>query len=770
MRSWILSFSLGVLAGGFIPVLPPFRVTLLLWLPLLLSGWWRWLSLASAFCLGLWWLLCQAIIHHEHLLPAHLEQVDMWITGTVSGLPQAAGGSARFMFRANSLCIGDDRSSCSNVTPNTPRRFLLNDYGDNPYRSGEHLALQVRLKRPHGFANPGGFDYERWLFQAGISATGYVRETERLEQLPLSVFARFNGMRQHQQAWLDSLPLTSGGFIKALIIGDRFGITDRQWQLLTATGTNHLIVISGLHIGLVTWLAYRLLEWLLRRCPRCSLVCPASKSAVLGAIAVSLCYSALAGFSLPVQRALVMVCCLMSGLLLVRQTWPLNNLCLALLAVLLLDPLAPQSAGFWLSFTAVALLLTLPKPAGEMTTYGQSRLLLRTQYVLFLGLAPLMLILFRQVSLLAPLVNLVAIPFIGLLVVPLCLLALVTAWFAPVLAEYLIVLPDALLAAFESTLFALTSSVPAWRVAFPALPAWLLALLAGVIAIHLMRPRPGTWLALALAATLAHGYRGQRPAPGSFQLDILDVGQGLAVTIATRHHLLLFDTGPAYSPRFNAGEGIIVPFLAAVNLGVPDLVIISHGDNDHAGGLSALRQSWPGVTYMAGENRAWAQGQSQSCRAGQAWQWDGVHFRILSPDETGREGNDASCVLQVSAGNFTALLPGDIEAKTELALVRRYRESLAASILLAPHHGSKTSSTPVFIRFTDPQHVIFSSGYLNRFNHPDPAVVARYHRHGSTLHHSALSGHLRVLVNPESGPGDVLSYRETRPIFWSGRP
>ncbi len=436
-------------------------------------------------------------------------------------------------------------------------------------------------------------------------------------------------------------------------------------------------------------------------------------------------------------------------------------------AVLLLDPLAPQSAGFWLSFTAVGLLLTLPKPAA---TYGQSRLLLRTQYVLFLGLAPLMLILFRQVSLLAPLVNLVAIPFIGLLVVPLCLLALVTAWFAPVLAEYLIVLPDALLAAFESTLFALTSSVPAWRVAFPALPAWLLALLAGVIAIHLMRPRPGTWLALALAATLAHGYRGQRPAPGSFQLDILDVGQGLAVTIATRHHLLLYDTGPAYSPRFNAGEGIIVPFLAAVNLGVPDLVIISHGDNDHAGGLSALRQSWPGVTYMAGENRALAQGQSQSCRAGQAWQWDGVHFRILSPDETGREGNDASCVLQVSAGNFTALLPGDIEAKTELALVRRYRESLAASILLAPHHGSKTSSTPVFIRFTDPQHVIFSSGYLNRFNHPDPAVVARYHRHGSTLHHSALSGHLRVLVNPESGPGDVLSYRETRPRFWSGRP
>ena len=211
-----------------------------------------------------------------------------------------------------------------------------------------------------------------------------------------------------------------------------------------------------------------------------------------------------------------MVCCLMSGLLLVRQTRPLNNLCLALLAVLLLDPLAPQSAGFWLSFTAVALLLTLPNPAGEVTRYGQSLVLLRTQYALFLGLAPVMLILFRQVNLLAPLVNLVAIPFIGLLVVPLCLLA------------------------------------------------------------------------LALVATLAHGYRGQRLAPGSFQLDILDVGQGLAVTIATRHHLLLYDTGPAYSPRFNAGEGIIVPFLAAVNLGVPDLVIISHGDSDHAGGIAAI--------------------------------------------------------------------------------------------------------------------------------------------------------------------------------------
>ncbi len=239
----------------------------------------------------------------------------------------------------------------------------------------------------------------------------------------------------------------------------------------------------------------------------------------------------------------------------------------------------------------MALLLTLPNPAGEVTRYGQSLVLLRTQYALFLGLAPVMLILFRQVSLLAPLVNLVAIPFIGLLVVPLCLLALVSAWFAPALAEYLIVLPDALLAAFESTLFALTRAVPAWRVAFPTLPAWLLALLAGVIAIHLIRPRAATWLALALVATLAHGYRGQRLAPGSFQLDILDVGQGLAVTIATRHHLLLYDTGPAYCPRFNAGEGIIVPFLAAVNLGVPDLVIISHGDSDHAGGLACISGS-----------------------------------------------------------------------------------------------------------------------------------------------------------------------------------
>lgn len=173
---------------------------------------------------------------------------------------------------------------------------------------------------------------------------------------------------------------------------------------------------------------------------------------------------------------------------------------------------------------------------------------------------------------------------------------------------------------------------------------------------------------------------------------------------------------------------------------------------------------------MAGEYPALADGQSQPCRAGQAWQWDGVHFRILSPDEAGREGNDASCVLQVSAGTFSALQPGDIEAKTELELVRRYRESLAASILLAPHHGSKTSSTPVFIRFIDPQHVIFSSGYLNRFNHPDPGVVARYRRHGSTLYHSARSGHIRVLVNPGSGPGEVLSYRETRPRFWSGTP
>lgn len=769
MRLWIVSFSLGVLVGGFIPFLPDFSVTLLFWLPLLLARWCRYLSLAAAFCLGVWWLLWQGSIHQRNILPAELEQQDLWASGTVTGLPQESASSTRLVFIAESLCTGADRQSCVMSPQQSGKKLLLNDYDSRRYLPGEHWLLQVRLKRPHGFANPGGFDYERWLFEENIAATGYVRDALRGNTVP-SWGSGFDRLRLGFRNLLRELPLESPGFIAALTIGDRFGISDRQWQLLTQTGTNHLMVISGLHIGLVAWLVYHGAAVVFRGWPALGLMLPVSRLAAGTAMLAAFCYSGLAGFSLPVQRALVMVCCLMSGHLLVRQTAPFNNLCLALLLVLLLDPLAPQSAGFWLSFTAVALLLMTLMPridGGSGTVFSRIGNLVRTQYVLFLGLAPVMLLLFGQVSLLAPLVNLIAIPYIGLIVVPLCLLALLVTLVAPGFAVTVVGIPDFLLAGYAHVLAALTQQLKVLLVQFPVLPAWLLLLVALVLSAHIFIRKFHT-LVIALAVLLVgYHWQPQRPHHGEFILDVLDVGQGLATVVTTREHLLVYDTGPAYSPRFNAGSGIVQPFLRRMNLGVPDTLIVSHSDNDHAGGLAALQEFYPVSVYLAGDRQERNDPTLQACRAGQSWRWDGVVFTMLHPEDGNGSGNNASCVLKIEAGRYSVLLPGDIELESELSLVRRYRDTLQATILVAPHHGSGTSSTPPFVRRVNPQHVVMTAGYLNRFNHPQPAVLARYQRQGSEIHHTAHSGTVRFQISAQRGIEYVEHYRKSRPRFWS---
>lgn len=770
MRIWILSFSLGVFVGSFIPVLPPALPMHLLWLPLLLCWWWRSLFMASAFCLGLWCLLVQASYHQTRLLPPDLEQVDLWASGFVSDLPQQGERSTRFVFITSSLCLSKDLAVCAYNELRVGRKLLLNDYNGQAYMPGEYWQLQVRLKRPHGFANPGGFDYERWLFQEKVTATGYVRAVESIPVSAPALTRGFDRLRVSFQSFLQDLHLASPGFLSALTIGDRYRINDRQWQLLTLTGTNHLMVISGLHIGLVAWLAYRLAIILCRCCPGLGLRVPAPRLAAMAAIIMAASYSGLAGFTLPVVRALVMVSCLMSGELLVRQTSALNNLCLALLLVLILDPLAIQSTGFWLSFSAVAILLAgVSDNTGPQSWQKRLALSCRLQYRLFLGLLPLMLFLFQQVSLLAPLVNLFAIPFIGLCVVPLCLLALMTSLLNPGLGAWLITIPDFLLVHYERGLTVLVSQLDFLLVEFPTLPAGWLLIIMLVSLLYQFRPRAMTCMVMILLMLLCFRYQPARLQRGQFSLDVLDVGQGLAMVISTRDHVLIYDTGPAYSSRFNAGGGIVLPFLRHQNFRDPDMIMLSHGDNDHAGGLAALIERYPTAPIVTGEIVPDTNGSQILCREQPHWQWDAVHFEVLVAGNESDTGNNASCVLKISTGEVAVLLPGDMEQAVELELVRRYQESLQAWVLVAPHHGSATSSTPPFVRRVNPDQVVFTTGYLNRFNHPHPDVVARYRRLGSRLHDTAHTGAIRFLFDPQNGVSPAVAYREIRPRFWSDR-
>lgn len=773
MRAWILAFSAGVLFASFIPELPAWPFTLLCWLPVLLRYWWCRLHLAAAFSLGLWCLFIQALLHQDSLLPRTLEQADLRVQTQILSLPVTGSLTTRLTVKVNHGCRTTP-AGCEPEPALAGIRVRLDDYAQTPVEPGQHWQFDVRLKRPHGAANPGSPDTERRLFAQRISATGYIRGATLLASDHGNPLLHVQHWRYRFAKALEAMALRSGAFIAALTIGDQSGLDGPRRQLLQATGTSHLMVISGLHIGLVTWLVFHASTFLYRQCMTHASRLSARQVGGFMAMAGALGYSLLAGFSLPVQRAFIMVCCLMSGILLTRQTRALNNLLLALMLVLVLDPLAVRDPGFWLSFGAVAVLLSKPDVHEQSGSWLSGAAgLLQTQVRVFLGLLPLSLLFFGQVSLLAPLVNLVAIPFIGLCVVPLCLLAMAGMMVSPAVGQWLFILPDFLLAWYVQGLALLAAHSPLALLRLPVMSNWSMGLLIGGIGAFLLtrqvqaKALAGIVILLMLAA--AWFVRPEMLPPGTAVVSVLDVGQGLAVVVQTRHHALVYDTGPAMDAERNAASFILLPYLRQARITRPDLVLISHGDNDHAGGAGVLFRTFPEAGYLAGETFSALPG-AYACRAGQYWQWDEVEFALLSPDTPGQSGNAASCVLKISTGKFSVLLPGDIEQQGELSLVRRYRHELQSTILVAPHHGSTTSSTPPFVRHVMPAHVVFATGYLNRFAHPRDAVVARYREIGSRIHVTSATGMVRFRLSAGRGVESVTRFRETHPRFWAERP
>ncbi|MDC0598572.1 DNA internalization-related competence protein ComEC/Rec2 [Gammaproteobacteria bacterium] len=783
MRSWMIAFSLGIFICGFIPQLPQGLLHYCLLMIPLLAFRVSCLRLPGALTLGMCWFLLWAQAGVKQLLPSELETKDIWIRGNIVSLPQQTERSQRFVFELSQLCPYPELEQC-NFTNNssTERRILVNLYQPQEIVPGQYWQFKVRLKRPHGFANPGGFDYEAWLLQQKISATGYIRadtnnvlllENTQLfsfEKLRLQFRKRFEGL------FNDSNYLRNAGLIKALSIGDRYSITDREWALFTASGTNHLIVISGLHVGLVTLLVYRV-SVLLLSCFTPVLLCiPAQRSGAVCAALAAFFYVGLAGFSLPAQRAFIMVAVFMLGQFLYRQTTISNSFCLALAVVLLVEPLAPQSAGFWLSFGAVAVLILLSNklnPGGEqLSWWQQGSLLLQTQGWLFIGLLPLMLLFFQQVSLLAPLINLIAIPFISLLVVPLCLLGLVTVWWLPGLSRWLFQVADYLLSLFKSGLELATQSSVNTVLELPALTlSGLLLLILGVYLLLVVSNRSIKLLAvvcLLLLALTEEFNQGAVLSQGEIQLTMLDVGQGLALVLSTKDHHLIYDVGPAYSPRFNAGSGVLVPFIRSQNLPVIDTVVISHGDNDHAGGLPEVLRRYPQAEYRSADISMFpATVQAEPCQAGNSWRWNGVEFEFLHPDGQSYSSNNSSCVLKITTGAYSVLISGDIEKSVERRLLQSSQHKLKANILIAPHHGSNTSSTEAFIDAVAADYVLFSSGYLNRFRHPHPFVLSRYAKTDTVMLNTAEEGAITLHISPEDGIQPPLAYRRQRQRYWS---
>jgi competence protein ComEC len=606
---------------------------------------------------------------------------------------------------------------------------------------GDVWRFKVLLRAPNGVQNPGGFDAERRALEQNIVAQGYVKRD-----------ARFLFARPGLDRWRDELSNQIGKalgapqarFVQALALGDTRGLSDADWERLRQTGITHLIAISGFHVGIVALFAAWIMHALYGFWPNAGLHAPRPLAVALISILAAIAYTAIAGFAIATVRTAWMIALFMAARLCYRSIRILHAVALSMFLMLVWDPFCIFNAGFWLSFAGV-LLLAIGMPGD--TKPGWFWPFIKAQYLVSIGLFPITVMLFGQTTVIGPLVNLIAIPLISLIIVPLALLGVLFSACHGV-ANVFWALSAWLMQQFWIAL-EFVAALPWASVYLPEPTGWVLLLAAfGVVLLLLPRPIPGRALGLVLLLPL---WLPKMPPieQGQMRVAMLDVGQGLSVLVQTAGHRLLYDTGAGNQYGFSRGESTVVPALRALGIGHLDMLVLSHADNDHSGGFEAVQKAISSTQVR--EPVAGSFGATQACRAGQRWQWDAVDFKILWPDaDLAEKDNDRSCVLLISTGRQRLLLTGDITAAVENELLARYPDLAGVDILLVPHHGSKTSSSTEFLQVLRPQLGLVSSGFQNRFRHPNPDVAARYREHGIEMANSVDTGWAELLITPDS--------------------
>ncbi len=738
------------------------------------------LGVCLTVAIGFSWAGWRAVERHSAWLPLAAEDVDLVIDGVVTDLPQPFDGGVRFAF---------DLESSSRWVLAPGSRMILTwreaaragiDHPD-VLRSGERWRFAVRLRRPHASLNPYGFDYEAALLERGVVATGTVRAHAMAPALRLAVPGRGlralvdrarSAIRDRLRAALPEAPWR--GVVIALAIGDQAAIPQAQWRMFNRTGISHLISISGLHVTMLGALAGTAAAAVWRRVPRLPLWLPVPKLAALVSVIAATVYCALAGFGIPAQRTVCMLAVAALGRCLDREPSAPRVLALALIVIVAIDPWAPLTAGFWLSFGAVAMLFHAGSAQGLESSV---RAWLRAQGVVTIGLAPLTLALFGQVSLVGPIVNAVAIPVVSMVVAPLSLLAAVSPMDGP--------------ARLAHAILALGMPMVEWLAALP-LAAWSAQVaapwtivLASAGAAWLLAPFPvrARWASPALFVPLFLVHP-DSVAEGQARLDVLDVGQGLSVVIRTHRHTVVFDAGPRLGTAGDAGERVVLPFLRAVGRSSLDAVVISHPDADHAGGARSLLAGLPvdtlwmpsGTALRSGAGSTVVEPARESCERGRGWEMDGVQFTFVHPGagRVTRRGrtNRTSCVLKVTVGGHAVLLAADIDRLAEASLVAAERGApvsmLAADVLLVPHHGSQSSSSDAFIDAVHPTVAIVSAGYRNRFGHPRRRVIERYTARNIAFLRTDLGGAVRIDL--DAAGARASAWRESHPRYYRSLP
>jgi competence protein ComEC len=762
------AFAGGVLALQFCAVLPSGRAYLFIPVVFCLLPWRTARPVVKTvlvFLLGLFWAAWQAQPALHAVLPAGLEGRTLLVEGRVLERPLSVSErQQRFLFHVDRLNSGDTGEVFQG-------KVRLSLYGKVPsVAEGERWQLAVRLKRPHGFLNPGGFDYERWLYQQGIRATGYIRHEHEANRLiaeaSVPVIDRFRSrLITHLESQPDAGP--ARGIIRALTVGDRDGLGDQQWDVFRDTGTSHLIAISGLHISLVAGLVFWISRFLWSCCGVLVERYPARKVAAVAAIIAAIVYALLAGFGIPARRAVVMVTVFMLAIVADRDTSFARTIALAAIVVLLLDPVSILSPGWWLSFWAVISIAYCITARYGTRSFAEKWIYMHV--VLALAMFPLLVLFFQQASVIAPIANMIAVPFVAMLVVPVALAGTLLFSVSVAVGDWLLRLAATLMELLWPLLHTLAEVEQGlWHPPHPA--GWtLVPALLGIAILFMPRGVPGRWLALwlMLPALLVEP---QRPAWGEVKVTVLDVGQGLSVVARTQQHTLVFDTGPRFSRSFDTGSAVVVPFLRHSGVRRLDMLVVSHGDNDHIGGAASLLDEFPANTVLSSVPELLPAGKARGCNREQRWVWEGVRFEMLHPGDEYLRGNDASCVMRiVSAGGQGLLLTGDIEAPAEQQLLAREGESLRARILVAPHHGSNTSSTPAFISAVSPDIVLFPSGYRNRYGFPKTAVVQRYNGVQAKMYETGLSGALTITLSSGNEEPVIRRFRDVHRRYWQSQ-
>lgn len=713
-------------------------------------------SLAAVVGFGLAWWHAEVRLADRWPSARHGEVVELdgYVASLVEERSDGRGGAQRFR-----VDVLDTRNLPNHIDVTWYQTAL------RP-QPGELWHLRVRLRAPHGFANPGGHDYEARLLREAIGATGYVGDStdnRRLDRARGYWILRLRALVAERLAQAGAYSPRLG-IVQGLAVGETARVPNDQWRVFATTGTTHLMAISGLHIGMVAWLGAWLAGRGARFLPlqrwRVTLV---GVHAVFG-MAAALGYSALAGFSIPTQRTLIMLCAFFGARLARREVWPARGFALAVIGVLLIDPFAPLASGFWLSFGAVAVIFLATTHPGIESLRARGYEFVRLQAIVTVGLAPVLIGTFGTVSVVAPFVNALAIPLFTLLLVPAVLIASAMLLLSEQLGSALLWVPLKLLEVLWPALEWI-GALPLALWSLPQLPWWAFVLLVLGVFVVLAPGIAATRYAGVLLCLPAACWQAPRPASGAFTLHLLDVGQGLAIVVTTQRHTLVYDTGPAFRSGRDAGEMVVVPFLHARGVRHLDAVIVSHGDADHVGGLESLGARLSIRHLLLGPSVT-SRTQTTRCTAGQRWEWDGVRFEMIypPPDLEAVRRNDSSCVLRIDARGGSAVLLGDIEREAERWLVDS-QAIRSADIAIVPHHGSRTSSSAELIAQIRPRFALVSAGFGNQWGFPKPDVLARWHAGGAATFQTADSGALEIDVTA-AGVHAPRAYRKEFPRYW----